>query len=222
MIQYNQLRLPVVQPHHEQISQAIHTARQQGAYILEKDPITIAQADQEGRVFYTLMGDHFEHFCMVTPLVPEAFRDEFPIDEIGGLIANRSRPAGSTSRAAHRVREALATIRFGLATSRDRRTSGRVLEEAGMFEVERAEFPMLDAVTCDPTCLGGPESEPAWQGCAGRVACAASCVVAEGIRPDSCHLYVSSIEGAVAIEARLHARFGGNALLVRQAFGLEA
>lgn len=221
MINYNQTRLPVVRSCHREISEAIHAARIQGAYILEKDAVTIAQADEDGRAFYTVRDDHFEHFCMITPLVPEEFRNEFPIDEIGGLIANRNRPAGSVSRAAHRVRHALDHTQFGMATSRNEDGSGRVLREAGMFLVDRGQFPMLDAVTCDPTCLRGPEGQSAWQGCAARVVCAACCTVAEGVRSDSCHLYVTSIEDAMDMESRLRERFSGNALRVRQAFGLE-
>jgi hypothetical protein len=204
------------------IAEDITDAFNRGAYILPKSARQVADSRRESRAYYYQgLNEPFDHYCQVIPLVPEEARGEFPVYELGSLIAARQRSYRSPSTAAGIVADVLEDYkgRLVLATSRSR-ISKRPLQAGGMAPVDRAAFPMLDALTCDPTCRRGPADEPAWEGCAGRVACAASCVVAPE-REDSCWLYVNDAARAQEIEAALHKRFHDNAAELRTAFGLE-
>ncbi len=220
-------QLPVIQPHHRQINCAIDSAiDQQHACMLRKPSKTLAQLETNNRLFFTANeAGAFEHSCTVVSLVPESWRADprLRIDEVGGLIAGPGRQRGGR-RASATVRRAVETRReidgdnqLFVATSRGE-DSARVLEEAGLTRVSIAEFYMLfGGLSCDPECVEGPEGQPAWLGCGARALCAARGDVADGIRPDGCHGYVSDLELAWKKERMLRELFHDDASEVRAA-----
>lgn len=88
---------------------------------------------------------------------------------------------------------------LSIATGRNSNTIGRAMLDGGMQLGDWNAYPVIQALTCDPTCSKGPKSLGAWRYVAERVACSASVAVAPE-REDACRLYISDVELARRFE----------------------
>lgn len=226
----------------QHIAAAVMQAASQGHYILPRTPQDIDSRLQTGRGFFTPVQDAdgretFCHFWGFTPLVVDEHFAMFPVVEGGTLIANPSRrqlPEGQRYHAAHAIQ--LGNARFAaqyqnppliINTVRSAK-SRRALLASGTISLQRAMFPMLDALTCDPDCLPGSDGRLAGVGriilgnCTDCIACPVNEahggqeLMAQNLGQDACFLQTTNPTLAREIEQAINTRFNGSATTARQ------
>jgi hypothetical protein len=216
-----------------QIAGAVGRAVVKGCYILRRDPEIIAEQlrhnmsvvipgrDAEGNETF-----HY-YWGLIQLVVPEHFAD-FPVLEGGTLISNPQRrelPGAEKYRSSHAIQltdqlPIYSDDALVISTVRSK-VSRRALSRAGAEELSREDYPMLDALTCDPGCAPGSDGRLAGvyniarTACGDCIACPVNTAYGGNALSDGCRLMTLSTERAQIIEQAISERFSNQASLAR-------
>ncbi len=226
----NPERLTVVS---ERIASSVSAAHEDGNFILERDASQISHQLRGGMATFlpatTPQGtDSFLYYMGAQYLPTQNYHSEYPVIEGGTLIANSDKELLACSRGrASDVVQNLGRLAFipsnGLIIYTSRSTpSVRALTGGGAKLLQRRDFPMLDALTCDSACLPSPQGPIATIGTiavfadgSDRIECPVNEAYADGALADACFLLTNDCDRAYEMESRLSEDFNGSAQTVR-------
>lgn len=181
-----------------------------GDFVLPQTPERIQAAIKEKRLFVALNEAQTE-FVGAAKWVPLLVSPggSLQVAEIGSLVrAPNARGYGVPTPVAlcvsAIVKELESRGALGVATARSEK-SRICLAQGGMIEVRWELLPAIAALTCDPGCAKNQAGEPAWIECGTDISCGARPGV-ESSRSDTCALFVSNPERALALNTELAGR----------------